>query len=149
MLVTLRHSLSDEQCKTINDNYNQHLIKAIAFRDAYNANIEGAEKGWEGKRKTDRDQILCHLESRAQLSPFTSFLTHESDRWMETNFSTNCSTDGVLIRIMGSVSMATCYFALYWLFHLKLYRQFIYCLATYQVMASLLHALLGYANFGS
>ena len=49
MLVTLRHSLSDEQRKTINDNYNQHLITAKAFRDAYNANIEDAEKGWRGK----------------------------------------------------------------------------------------------------
>ncbi|KAL5469096.1 hypothetical protein EMCRGX_G030292 [Ephydatia muelleri] len=44
MLVTLRHSLSDEQRKTINDKYTQHLIKAKAFRDAYNANIEEAEK---------------------------------------------------------------------------------------------------------
>ena len=63
---------------------------------------------------------------------------------METNFSTNCSTDGVLIRIMGSLgalSMATCIFALSWLFYLKLHRQFLYRLAAYQVLASLLHAL--------
>eukprot|EP00731_Ephydatia_muelleri_P015052 Em0008g772a len=49
MLVTLRHSLSDEQRKTIIDKYNQHLIKAKTFRDAYNANIEDAEKGWGRK----------------------------------------------------------------------------------------------------
>ena len=51
MLVTLRHSLSDEQRKTINDKYNQHLNKAKAFRDAYmyKANIEDAEKGWGWK----------------------------------------------------------------------------------------------------
>ena len=35
--------------KTIIDKYNQHLIKAKAFRDAYNANIEDAEKGWGRK----------------------------------------------------------------------------------------------------
>ena len=40
MLVTLWHSLFDKQRKTIKDKYNQHLIKAKAFRDAYNANIE-------------------------------------------------------------------------------------------------------------
>ena len=72
MLVTLRHSLSDEQRKTINDNYNQHLIKAKAFRDAYNANIEEAEKEWGRKRQKERDQILGHLESRALMAPFTS-----------------------------------------------------------------------------
>ena len=70
--------------------------------------------------------------------------------WMETNFSTNCSTDGVLIRIMGSlgaVSMATCIFALSWLFYLKLHRKFLYRLAAYQVMASLLHALFCVCQF--
>ena len=72
MLVTLRHSLSDEQRKTINDKYNQHLIKAKAFRDAYNANIEEAEKEWGRKGQKERDQILGHLESRALMSPFTS-----------------------------------------------------------------------------
>ena len=72
MLVTLRHSLSDEQRKTINDKYKQHLIKAKAFRDAYNANIEEAEKGWKGKRQKERDQILGHLGSRALMAPFTS-----------------------------------------------------------------------------
>ena len=69
---------------------------------------------------------------------------------MKTNFSTNCSTDDVLIRIMGSlgaVSMATCIFALSWLFYLKLHRQFLYRLAAYQVMASLLHALLCVCQF--
>ena len=72
MLVTLRHSLSDEQRKTINDKYNHHLIKAKAFRDAYNANIEEAE----GKRQKERDQILGHLESRALMAPFTSQALH-------------------------------------------------------------------------
>ena len=48
MLVTLRHSLSDGQCKVINDYYNQHLTKAKAFRGTYNANIEEAEKDWTG-----------------------------------------------------------------------------------------------------
>ena len=72
MLVTLRHSLSDKQRKTINDKYTQHLIKAKAFRDAYNANIEEAEKEWGRKRQKEHDQILGHLESRALMSPFTS-----------------------------------------------------------------------------
>ncbi|KAL5471214.1 hypothetical protein EMCRGX_G029306 [Ephydatia muelleri] len=72
MLVTLRHSLSDEQCKTINDKYTQHLIKAKAFRDAYNANIEEAEKEWGRKRQKEHEQILGHLESSALMSPFTS-----------------------------------------------------------------------------
>ena len=65
MLVTLRHSLSDEQRKTINDKYTQHLIKAKAFRDAYNANIEEAEKEWGRKRQKEHEQILGHLESSA------------------------------------------------------------------------------------
>ena len=72
MLVTLRHSLSDEQRKTINDKYTQHLIKAKAFCDTYNANIEEAEKEWGRKRQKEHDQILGHLESRALMSPFTS-----------------------------------------------------------------------------
>eukprot|EP00731_Ephydatia_muelleri_P015582 Em0009g6a len=72
MLVTLRHSLSDEQRKTINDKYTQHLIKAMAFRDAYNANIEEAEKEWGRKRQKEHEQILGHLESSALMSPFTS-----------------------------------------------------------------------------
>eukprot|EP00731_Ephydatia_muelleri_P011869 Em0006g763a len=72
MLVTLRHSLSDEQRKTINDKYTQHLIKAKAFRDAYNANIEEAEKEWGRKRQKEHEQILGHLESSALMSPFTS-----------------------------------------------------------------------------
>ena len=72
MLVTLRHSLSDKQRKTINDKYNQHLIKAKAFRDAYIANIEEAKKEWGSKGQKERDQILGHLESRALMSPFTS-----------------------------------------------------------------------------
>ena len=72
MLVSLRHSLSDGQRKTANDNYNQHLLKAKALRDTYNANIEKAEKEWEGTGQKDRDKILGCLESRAQLSPFIS-----------------------------------------------------------------------------
>ncbi|KAL5515749.1 hypothetical protein EMCRGX_G000959 [Ephydatia muelleri] len=74
MLVTLRHSLSDEQRKTINDKYcrTQHLIKAKAFRDAYNANIEETEKEWGRKRQKEHEQILGHLESSALMSPFTS-----------------------------------------------------------------------------
>ena len=72
MLVTLRHSLSDEQRKTINVNYNQHLIKAKAFRDAYNTNIEEAEKEWGRKRQKERDQILGSMESRTKPTPFTS-----------------------------------------------------------------------------
>ena len=73
---------------------------------------------------------------------------------METNLSTNCSaaplTNSFLIRIVGSlgtVSVVTCLFALSWLFYLKLYKQFLYRLAAYQVMASLLHALLGVCEF--
>ena len=85
MLVTLRHSLSDEQRKTINDKYNQHLIKAKAFCDAYNANIEEAEKGWKGKRQKERDPILGHLESRALMAPFTSQALH-LDMQMQYSF---------------------------------------------------------------
>ncbi|KAL5493627.1 hypothetical protein EMCRGX_G014833 [Ephydatia muelleri] len=72
MLVLLRHSLSDEKRKEKNDKYNQHLIKAKAYRDSYNTNIEDAEKEWGRKRQKDRDQILGCLDSRIQLSPFTS-----------------------------------------------------------------------------
>ncbi|KAL5457727.1 hypothetical protein EMCRGX_G035016 [Ephydatia muelleri] len=67
MLVSLQHSLSDEKRTEKNDKYNQHLIKAKAFRDSYNTNIEDAEKEWGRK-----DQILGCLDSRIQLSPFTS-----------------------------------------------------------------------------
>ena len=49
-LVSLRHSLSDEQCKNINDRNNKHNTKTKAFRDSHNANIEVAEKEWRGKR---------------------------------------------------------------------------------------------------
>ena len=73
---------------------------------------------------------------------------------METNLSANCSiaaqTNGFLIRISGSlgaISVATCSFALILLLYLKLYKQFLYRLAAYQVMASLLHALLGVCEF--
>ena len=71
-LVSLRHSLSDEQRKNINDRYNDHNTKAKAFRDSYNANIEVAEKEWRGKRDKDHEQILHCLESRIHLSPFIS-----------------------------------------------------------------------------
>ena len=43
-----------------------------AFRDSYNTNIEDAEKEWGRKRQKDRDQILGCLDSRIQLSLFTS-----------------------------------------------------------------------------
>eukprot|EP00731_Ephydatia_muelleri_P005979 Em0003g227a len=72
MLVSLRHSLSDRQCKVINDHYDQHLTKAKAFHDTYNANIKEAEKEWRGMGQNFRDQILSCLESRAQLSLFSS-----------------------------------------------------------------------------
>eukprot|EP00731_Ephydatia_muelleri_P027611 Em0019g484a len=72
MLVSLQHSLSDEKHKEKNDKYNQHHIKAKAFRDSYNTNIEDAEKEWGRKRQKDRDQILGCLDSRIQLSLFTS-----------------------------------------------------------------------------
>ena len=68
----LRRSVSDWQRKVINDHSNQHLTKAKAFRDTYNANIEEAEKEWRGMGKNVRDQILSCLKSRAQLSPFSS-----------------------------------------------------------------------------
>ena len=73
---------------------------------------------------------------------------------METNLSTNCSTATLtssnLIYILGSlgaVSVATCLVALSWLFCMKLYKQFIYRLAAYQVIGSLLHALLIICQF--
>ena len=73
---------------------------------------------------------------------------------MEANFSANCSrfalTNSYLIHIVGSlgaVSLGVCLVALCWLFYLKLHRQFIYRLASYQVMASLLHALLLVCQF--
>ena len=59
---------------------------------------------------------------------------------METDLSTNCSTapltNDFLIRILGSlgaVSFGVCLVALCWLFCLKLYKQFLYRLAAYQV----------------
>ena len=79
--VTLRHSLSDGQRKTANDNYNQHL-KAKALRDTYNANIEKAEKEWKGRGQKDRDLILGCLESRAQLSPFISHAYLDMGVWV-------------------------------------------------------------------
>ena len=67
---------------------------------------------------------------------------------MEASPNNSCSnstaTNSFLIRIyasLGAVSFATCLAALCWLLHLKLYKQFLYRLAAYQVMASLLHAL--------
>ena len=62
----------DEKRKEKNDKYNQHLIKAKAFRDSYNTNIEDAEKEWGRKRQKDCDQILGCLDSRIQLSLITS-----------------------------------------------------------------------------
>ena len=68
--------------------------------------------------------------------------------------NTSCSnltvTNGLVIRIAGSsgaVSGVTCLVALCWLFYLKLYKQFIYRLAAYQVVASLFHALLLESQF--
>ena len=73
---------------------------------------------------------------------------------MEASANISCSnvteTNSFLIRIQGSlgaVSVATCLVALCWLFYLKLYKQFLYRLAAYQVMASLLHALLLLCQF--
>ena len=77
-VYTLRHSLSDGQRKTANDNYNQHL-KAKALRDTYNANIE---KEWKGRGQKDRDWILGCLESRAQLSPFISHAYLDMGVWV-------------------------------------------------------------------
>ena len=79
--VTLRHSLSDGQRKTANDNYNQHF-KAKALRDTCNANIEKAEKEWKGRGQKDRDWILGCLESRAQLSPFISHAYLDMGVWV-------------------------------------------------------------------
>ena len=68
----------------------------------------------------------------------------------------NCSSDNSswtrrdLIQIAGyegAVSLGVCLVALCWLFYLKLYKQFLYRLAAYQVMASLLHALLLVSQF--
>ncbi|KAL5502540.1 hypothetical protein EMCRGX_G009336 [Ephydatia muelleri] len=73
---------------------------------------------------------------------------------METDLSTNCSTapltNDFLIRILGSlgaVSFGVCLVALCWLFCLKLYKQFLYRLAAYQVMASLFHASIMLCQF--
>ena len=72
----------------------------------------------------------------------------------ETDLSTNCSTapltNDFLIRILGSlgaVSFGVCLVALCWLFCLKLYKQFLYRLAAYQVMASLFHASIMLCQF--
>ena len=81
--VALRHSLSDGQRETANDNYNQHL-KVKALRDTYNANIEKAEKEWKVRGQKVRDWILkvgC-LESRAQLSPFISHAYLDLGVWV-------------------------------------------------------------------
>ena len=60
------------------------------------------------------------------------------------------ATDNFLIHILGSVSavsVTTCFVGLCWLFYLKLYRQFLYRLAAYQVTASLLHAIIAISQF--
>ena len=67
-----------------------------------------------------------------------------------SNCSTVALTNSFLIRILGSlgaVSVATCLVALCWLFYLKLHKQFIYRLAAYQVMASLLNELFTVCQF--
>ena len=67
---------------------------------------------------------------------------------MEAPPNISCSnvtaTNSFLIHILGSlgaVSVATCLVALCWLFYLKLYRQFLYRPAAYQVVASLLNEI--------
>ena len=60
------------------------------------------------------------------------------------------ATDNFLIHVLGSVgavSITTSLVALCWLFYLKLYRQFLYRLAAYQVTASLLHAIIAISQF--
>ena len=89
-LVSLRHSLSDEQRKMINDRYNGHNIKAKAFRDSYNANIEEAESGWTGMRDTDREQILHRLESRTQISPFISHAYLDMQMQYSFDYANRC-----------------------------------------------------------
>eukprot|EP00731_Ephydatia_muelleri_P019226 Em0012g51a len=49
-----------------------NYISFITLWHSYNTNIEDAEKEWGRKRQKDRDQILGCLDSRIQLSPFTS-----------------------------------------------------------------------------
>ena len=68
---------------------------------------------------------------------------------MEVSPNISCSnvtvTNGFLIRILGSlaaISVATCLVALSSVFYLQLHRQFLYRLAAYLVMASLLHAVI-------
>ena len=65
---------------------------------------------------------------------------------MAASANTSCSnvTNSFQIYIVGSlgaVSVGTCIVALCWLIYLKLYKQFLYRLAAYQVTGSLLHAL--------
>ena len=55
------------------------------IRDAYNANIEEAEKEWGRRGQKERDQILGHLESRALMVPFTSQALH-LDMQMQYSF---------------------------------------------------------------
>ena len=53
-----------------------------SMRDTYNANIEKAEKEWQGRGQKDRDWILGCLESRAPLSPFISHAYLDMGVWV-------------------------------------------------------------------
>ena len=71
MLVTLRHSLSDEQRKTINDKYNQLSIRPRHFV------MPTCTRPILRMLRRDGDgRILGHLESRALMSPFTCPTAH-------------------------------------------------------------------------
>ena len=96
--------------------------------------------------------LLSRLaDNTRKATPFATAAKHPE---MESSANTSCSnvtvTNSSLIRIVGSlgaVSVATCLLALCWLIYLKLYKQFLYRLAAYQVMGSLFHALLAVCQF--
>ena len=69
---------------------------------------------------------------------------------MEDSANTTCNTTAltkrssvILLGSLSSVSVVTCLVALLSVLCLRLYSKFLYRLATYQVLASLLHALVG------
>eukprot|EP00731_Ephydatia_muelleri_P037433 Em0469g2a len=68
ILVTLRHSMSDEQRKKLNQTYNKHRDSAKLLRDHYIDNIATAEREWRMLSQRDRDQVLQSFTSPRPLT---------------------------------------------------------------------------------
>ena len=72
MLVELRHSLTEDTRRQINDRYLEHIKNAKQLRDHYNANIMKSEQDWKALNAEQRLNILSSLKSRPpRLRPIT------------------------------------------------------------------------------